>query len=224
MTEPDAYAPLKDLAWREVAEIDARLERGEIDEAGWHAQIAGLLVPAYLGADTPWGGSGKSGSAEDWEYGRSHIGHAIDRDGSFLDVGCANGYLLECLPLWTSHRLDRHGLDISPELVDLARRRLPDLADRLYVGNVLHWAPPRRFTFVRTGLEYVPRSRRRDVVAQLLTFCDRLIIGVFNEEVDARPTEQLLRSWGYAISGRSERVNRKKPVVDYRVLWIDAQR
>ncbi|MDQ3690493.1 MAG: hypothetical protein M3406_10750, partial [Chloroflexota bacterium] len=59
----DPYASLKDLGWREVAEIDARLERGEIDEAGWHAEMAGLVVPAYLAAETPWGASGKSGSA-----------------------------------------------------------------------------------------------------------------------------------------------------------------
>jgi len=42
----DPYAPLKDNAWRETAEIDARLERGDIDEAGWHAEVARLIVPA----------------------------------------------------------------------------------------------------------------------------------------------------------------------------------
>jgi hypothetical protein len=36
-----------------------------------------------------------------------------------------------------------------------------------------------------------------------------------------RPTEELLRSWGHAIAGRSERANRKKPGIEYRVLWID---
>jgi len=75
----DPYAPLKDNAWREVAELNPRLERGEIDEAGWHAAIGRLIVPAYVAADTPWEGSGKSGSAQDWEYARSHIAHAIDR-------------------------------------------------------------------------------------------------------------------------------------------------
>lgn len=220
--ETDRHAPLKDLGWREIAEINASLERGEIDEAGWHREMARLIVPAYLAADTPWGGSGKSGGEADWEYARSHLAHAIDRDGSLLDVGCANGYLLESLPRWTPHRLDRYGLDIAPELVELARLRLPDLVDHLFVGNALHWTPPRRFTFIRTGLEYVPRLRRRELVAHLLSLCDRLIVGVFSEEVEARPTEELLRFWGYAISGRSERANRTKPEVDYRVLWIDA--
>lgn len=223
ITHPvDPYAPLKDNAWREVAELDTRLERGEIDEAGWHAEIARLIVPAYLAAETPWEGSGKSGSVEDWDYARSHIAHAIDRDGSFLDIGCANGYLLECLPRWTTHAIDRYGLDVAPELVDLTRRRLPELADRLWVGNALDWKPPHRFTYVRTGLEYVPRHRRRELVERLLGWCDRLIIGVFNEEAHARATEELLRSWGYAIAGRSERSNLKKPGMEYRVLWIDA--
>jgi len=219
MTDP--YVALKDNAWRETAELDARLERGEIDEAGWHAAMANMIVPAYLAAPTPWEGSGKSGSAEDWEYARSHIAEAIDRDGSFLDIGCANGYLLECLPRWTSHALDRYGLDIAPELVELARSRLPELADRLWVGNALHWEPPHRFTYVRTGLEYVPRHRRRELVERLLEWCERLIIGVFNEEAHARPTEELLGSWGHVVVGRSERANRRKPGVDYRVLWID---
>ncbi len=58
---------------------------------------------------------------------------------------------------------------------------------------------------------------------RLLGWCDRLIIGVFNEEKHSRPTEEQLRSWGYAIAGGSERANRKKAGIDYRVLWIESQ-
>ncbi len=165
----DPYAPLKDNAWREVAEIDRRLERGEIDEAGWHAEIAALIVPAYLASDTAWAGSGKSGSYADWEYARSHIAHAIDRPGSFLDVGCANGFLLESLAAWSRHAIEPWGLDIAPELVELARRRLPAHAPHLAVGNALEWEPPRRFDYARTNLEYVPQRRPRDLVDRLMS-------------------------------------------------------
>ncbi len=211
----------RDLGWREIAAIDARLERGEIDEEEWHAAMAALVVPAYLAAATPSEGSGKQGSAEDWEHARSHVADAIDRDGSFLDVGCANGYLLECLPRWSRYRLDRYGLDIAPELVDLARGRLPELADRLFVGNALHWEPPHRFTYVRTGLEYVPRHRRRELVERLLGWCERLIIGPMTEAIDG-PTERLLVEWGHPPSGRSERPHRHANAV-YRALWVDAR-
>lgn len=66
----DPSAPLKERAWSEVAGIDAALERGEIDEEGWHRAIADLLVPAYLAADTPWGGSGMTGGEREWEGSR----------------------------------------------------------------------------------------------------------------------------------------------------------
>ena len=44
--DDDPYAPFKERAWREVAAIDAQLERGEIDEDGWHRAMADLVVPA----------------------------------------------------------------------------------------------------------------------------------------------------------------------------------
>ena len=218
----DPYAHLKDDAWREQAEIDGKLERGELDEDGWHREMQALVVPAYLAAETPWQQSGKSGAAEDWEYARSHVAHAIDRDGTFLDVGCANGYLIECLPRWTPFAVEPYGLDLSPELADLARCRLPEWADRIFTGNALTWEPPARFTYVRTGLEYVPAPRRRELVRGLLAFCDRLVVGVFNEHESERTTEELLRSWGHRIAGRSERAHRRKPGMEYRVLWLDS--
>ena len=217
-----------DRAWREIAAIDERLDRGEIDEKQWYAEMAALVVPAYLAADTPWGQSGKSGDAARWMHARRPIVAAIDRSGAFLDVGCASGYLMESVAAWAAEdgvAIEPHGLDIAPELAELARRRLPHWADRVWTGNALSWRPPRRFDFVRTGLEYVPARRRRELVEHLLgDVCEptgRLIIGVFNEERRTRATEELVESWGFAISGRVEAPRREAGTV-YRVLWIDA--
>ncbi len=215
------YAHLKDNSWRELAEIDAELAKGEIDEDEWHRRTGAVMVPAYLAAETAWGQSGKSGTSEDWERSRSHVADAIDRDGTFLDVGCANGYLMECLPRWTSSAVEPYGLDISPELAELARRRLPDWADRIFVGNALTWDAPSGFTYVRTGLEYVPGTRRRELVERLLGYSERVVIGVFNEHESERTTEDEIDSWGLEIAGRSMRRNPWKPGMEYRVLWID---
>lgn len=219
---PDPYAHLKDNAWRENAEIDRRFEEGEIDEAGWHAAMAELIVPAYLAADTPWGQSGKTGDALDYEVSRDLIADAIDRDGTFLDVGCASGWMMERLPHWTEHDVEPYGLDIAPELAELARSRLPHWATRIHVGNALHWRPDRRFTYARTGLDYVPEPRRAQLVRHLLAYADRVIVGVFNEQAHERPTEETLRALGFTISGRTERPHPKKPGMCYRALWIDA--
>jgi SAM-dependent methyltransferase len=217
----DPYAHLKENAWREAAAIDAALDQGEIGEDEWHRRWQEIVVPKYLDAETPWGQSGKTGTAEDWEWSRSHVADAIDRDGSFLDVGCANGYLMECLPRWTRFRVDPYGLEISPELAELARSRLPDWADRIFVGNALTWEAPREFDVVRTGLDYVPASRRPELVERLLRYSRRLVVGVVNEHESERTTEDSLESWGFRVAGRSVRPNRGKPGMEYRVLWID---
>ncbi|MFN2627006.1 MAG: hypothetical protein ABR569_00005 [Gaiellaceae bacterium] len=215
----DAHAHLKDNLWRELAPIDAALAAGTIDEATWHRRIAELVVPAYLAAATPPGGSGHSG---DWARARRPVLEALDRAGTFLDVGCANGLLLESVAAWSQHEIDPHGLEIVPELADLARARLPQWAERIHVGNALSWEPPGRFTYARTNLEYAPPARRGELVERLLSYADRVIVGVFNEERGARPTEQLLRSLGFEIAGRRDVPHPAKREVDYRVLWLDA--
>ena len=67
---------------------------------------------------------------------------AIDRDGAFLDVGCARGYLMECVAHWSPYRVEPHGLDVAPGLVALACRGLPAWADRICLRDVLSWQPP----------------------------------------------------------------------------------
>jgi hypothetical protein len=93
-----------------VVAIDAALERGEIDEEGWHRAMADLVVPAYLGGDNPRAQSGHSGDAERWEGARRLLLDAVERPGSFLDIGCANGHLMECLRAWAAE----DGIDLEP--------------------------------------------------------------------------------------------------------------
>jgi SAM-dependent methyltransferase len=214
-----------DRAWRETAADDDAYARGELDDAGWHAATAARLVPAYLAATTPQGGSGHSGTAGDWDYSRGLVADAIDCPGTFLDVGCANGLLMESVVRWSPHAIEPYGLDIASELAALARARYPQWADRVFVGNALGFRPPRTFDFVRTGLEYVPRPRRRALVTWLLEHVvapgGRLIVGKYNELRDAHATEAELAA-AFAIAGRAERPHRSDPRICYRVLWIDS--
>jgi hypothetical protein len=217
---------VKEGAWREVAAINAALRAGELDEAGWHRSMADLVRPAYLSADTPWGQSGKGGDQRAWTAARRFVIDALDRDATFLDCGCASGYLMECVRTWAAEKgldVEPYGLDIVPELVELARRRLPHWADRIWLGNALHWRPPRRFDVIRVGLEYVPEHRRPDLVRHLLGFGDRLIIGPYTEEIDRRDTEESLKSWGFPVTGRSD-VPHHDPRVHRRIVWLDTSR
>jgi hypothetical protein len=108
---------------------------------------------------------------------------------------------------------------------------LPHWADRIFVGNAITWAPPRRFDFVRTGLEYVPPRRQRDLVARLLGDVvapgGRLIID-YSEERDETRTEpseeERVARWGFAIAGRTERPHLHDARLLSRVFWIDRER
>ncbi|WP_206184557.1 class I SAM-dependent methyltransferase [Thermoactinospora rubra] len=154
------------------AVLDAAEAYRTQSEESYHADNARHLEAAYLRETTPWGQSGKGGTQEDWRAGRAHLAEAIDRDGAFLDVGCANGYLAECIRDWAAergHAVEPYGVDIAPGLIELARRRLPHWADRFWVGNALTFVPPRRFTFVHVLLDCAPRDHRADLVRHALT-------------------------------------------------------
>jgi len=209
----------KERRWREVAAVDAAYERGELDDDAWHAAMAGLVVPAYLAASTPEGGSGSSRDAAGWERARSLLAEAVEPGQSFLDVGCANGHLMESMSRWAG--VEPYGLEISPELAELARSRLPRWAGRIWVGNALTWRSPRHFDVVRTGLDYVPRTRQQQLVERLLGYCGRLVVGVFNEERARRTLEAEVASWGFPVAGRAERPH-SHPLVAYRAFWINA--
>src|SRR2546426_5525017 len=117
------------------------------------------LEDAYLAHDDPILQSGFGGGPGRWRGEREPILEAINGDPSaglgagsnFLDIGCANGYLLECLVLWGRERglsLVPYGVDIGPKLIEVAKRRLPQFAENFCVANAWDWRPGRRFRYV----------------------------------------------------------------------------
>jgi hypothetical protein len=156
-------------AWQAAADRLAEAHsRGDVDDEQWFRGMAEIFGTAYLEGDNPRAQSGFGGDETRWEAARRPITMAIDRPGTFLDVGCASGYLMESIVSWSPHRIEPYGLELVPAIADLARSRLPQWADRIFVGNAMTWEPPRRFDFVRTELVYVPESLQRDLLARLL--------------------------------------------------------
>ena len=217
-----------------IAEADRAFEAGEIDEAEWHGRMAEVITPAYLAAANPRAQSGHSGDEAHWDRARSIVlDGVLPTGGTFLDIGCANGHLMECLVDWGAERgvpIEPYGLDVAPELAELARTRLPRWADRIWVGNAATWEPPFLFDHVRTGLEYVPTARRAGFVERLLTEFvrpgGRLIIGTYNEEPDGATQGPLLADlvagWGFEIAGRSVRPHWSDDRIRYKVFWLEA--
>jgi SAM-dependent methyltransferase len=125
----------------------------------WFDNARDTLEAGYLTTAEPWKQLGMSGLEERWICLRKPVADFINKSGSFLDIGCANGYLLECCQKWNYSRdiiLEPYGIDISPKLIELAKNRLPQYADNFIVANAFYWILSKRFDFVRTELVYVP--------------------------------------------------------------------
>lgn len=129
------------------------------------------LEGAYLRHRGPLRQSGYGGGPINWRKKRGIVLEAIEEDGTFLDVGCANGYLLECLVQWGNERgvrLIPFGLDIGERLVNLAKQRLPQWSEHFFVGNIWDWNCPRQFHYVSTSL-CVPDTYKEALFEKLVS-------------------------------------------------------
>jgi hypothetical protein len=215
---------------RAHATIDAAsdaLARGSVTQSEWHRAVTDALAEAYLAEDDPRWQSGFDGDPELWREARAFLLDAVPHSGSFLDVGAANGHLIECLAIWARDRgidLDLFGLELNSQLAAAARRRLPALAHQIHIGNVVDWAPPRRFTYVRTGLEYVPTEQAPALVRRLLdVFLEpggRLLVGPINADQRAE-TIAVVRASG-ARSDEVSAVDRNGKT--RLVIWTTGER
>lgn len=175
----------------------------------WFSDLKNTLEAAYLQHTEPWKQSGFSGPEDRWTALRKPVADCIDKSGTLLDIGCANGYLLECVMKWTSERglsVIPYGLDLSEKLVDLAKTRLPYYKNNIFVGNGWDWQNPRRFSYVRTELVYAPEPLQKVYVQRIMNNYledgGELLAAEYrssNDPVNLPWIEEALTRWGFRI-------------------------
>jgi SAM-dependent methyltransferase len=169
------------------------------------------LAESYLTRDDPYLQSGFGGGAKRWRAEREPILDAVTEDGDLLDIGCANGLLVEDLVAWGAERgveLTPFGLDQSAALVELARARLPKFSDHFFVGNAWSWTPPRRFRYVYSLADVVPRDFLSAYIARLAESFTAspgtLILGSYGSRsrgVAPLDLHAMLAEFGYRVAG-----------------------
>ncbi|MBV8136430.1 MAG: hypothetical protein JO121_12495 [Deltaproteobacteria bacterium] len=206
-------------------------------EDDYYRQTLKLLEESYLAADERGdlaGGSGSGGGLARWQRKRKVIAAAFDHDGTWLDVGCANGLLMETLCEWAADRnvrVEPYGLELSQRIAERARRRLTRWAERIWSGNVMTWMPPMRFDYVTLLPELVAAElggamlvRVRD---QFLKPAGRLIVSCYRpgaapglHDRGGRSAPRLLFELGFVADGFAE-VHDDDGTLWTSVAWLD---
>ena len=185
----------------------------------------------YLASDDPWRQSGWGSTPERWRLAREVILSAVERSGTFVDIGCANGLLLECLIAWATERgvvIEPHGIDLVPELIELARKRLPAYASNFATANAFTWIPLRRYDYAHLLLESAPPSRHREFLFRILDSAiargGRLIVSNYgSRSKNETPFDVAgyLSALGFAVAG-SASASEPDGFVITRTAWIDS--
>jgi SAM-dependent methyltransferase len=200
----------------------------------WFEARKQTLETVYLAGLHPWQQSGVGlhtpHTAQDWEVLRRPIAGCVTISGTFLDIGCANGYLLECLLRWTDERgfvIIPYGLDFSAELLALAQKRLPQYANHLFLGNAWDWMPPQTFDYVNTTLDYVPGELRESLVHRLLAHFVQpggcLLVAEYlgrTTGVPAISVDEQLHQWGFSIEAVKASHLKQDPLRQTRVAVV----
>ncbi|HEX5672529.1 MAG TPA: class I SAM-dependent methyltransferase [Acidimicrobiia bacterium] len=151
---------------------------------------------------------------------------AIDRDGDFLDVGCANGLLASDVVSWAAERGFRivpHGVDLGESLIDRARERHMDRAGNFVAADAWQWQPGRRWTFVYSLLELAPSDLRCEWLRRLYGWVDqdgKLIIGSYGSRSrNLAPVDvaEILGRCGFEVAGSA--TGGDGPMT--RFAWVD---
>ncbi len=95
---------------------------------------------------------------------------------------------------------------MSAKLVELAKERLPECKNNIFVGNAWNWRISLTFDYVRTELVYVPDYLQKQYVNNLIQLLgDRGKLLVTEYLLTKGPysipkLSNILNEWGYQIS------------------------
>lgn len=130
-----------------------------------------------------------------WSALRRGVAEVIERDGSVLDVGCGNGFLLRCLQEWSGHELVPYGVDVNASLIADARSLFPKQVGHFLAFDLRRLPGLGAFPDLPTRFAYVywcvwdswkfQQQQERDVLeslAALVADGGRLILGFYHED------------------------------------------
>jgi len=206
---------------------------GEISKDEWYEARYTHLTNCYLASDNPRGQSGHGGDEYSYMVRHLPIIECLHKSGTFCDVGCANGHLMEMTHKWAAvigFDMEMYGVDISEKLVELAQKRLPHWHDNFYVANRYFWKPEIKFDYIHLmeiagGPEYDERTCFEYYMEHYLADGGRMIIGPCwfdkDNEIALYKSNVDLFASGITPDGYVEKTHYKYPNWITRAMWFD---
>lgn len=180
-----------------------------------------LLVESEFNVQ-PWN---HDNAWEDWQKGRKLIAEALHKDGTILDYGSANGFLLRSLQEWSPHNLNPYGIEREEDRVEAAQRLFPETPEHFLTPKDYEKGPhsfPERFDFVFWNVWdnwELNSSQQIDTLKTLFSKVEeggRLILGLYSGREANEEKIKRLERLGFQVSGRSDNPEGKETIV-----WID---
>lgn len=164
-----------------------------------------------------------------WESRRRFIAKVINKNGTILDIGCANGFFLKCLQKWTAYKLIPYGIDYNKKCIREAMNLFPLYADNfifanvLELQNILKQSYLNKFDFVYWNIwdpwefENQREIESLKLALKIVSAEGRLILGFYQSEKNKeRKIEKLKKIIGLRPSGLI-----KSDSGDEVVVWFD---
>lgn len=166
----------------------------------------------------PWD---KETAFKKWEEGRCFIADAVNQDGSILDYGCANGFLLRCLQEWTGKQLDPYGLDINKDAIAKARELFPEAQSHFRTLDESDKDFPKTFDIVYWNVwdNYDFAEEQDRLLKRLLEGTNnggRLILGIYEHKNSNEEVVKQIEKLGYKLSG-----TKRNPDGEEIIVWFD---
>ena len=163
-----------------------------------------------------------------WEDHRKFISQAINKSGTILDVGCANGFLLKCLQKWSIYKLTPYGIDYNKECIEQAKDLFPLYSDNFMFAlmpNLKEFFKqdfPVKFDFVYWNIwdpwnfEDQKEIESLHLSFEMVSNGGRLILGFYESDKNKEKRIQKIKELGFKFSGITKNYGGEEILI-----WID---